>query len=115
MSIRMRIELYRYHMQTHTEINPTIQKKLTNVALLYLNRYKQHCYKYCPQNTYRDESSLQCRECPSNCDSCDMDKCNSCKEGFYLSGKPSTKYGIYTKVFEAFSLKKNSGANFSNS
>ncbi|XP_050768974.1 proprotein convertase subtilisin/kexin type 5 isoform X1 [Gymnogyps californianus] len=48
--------------------------------------YKQHCYKYCPENTYRDESSLQCRECPSNCDSCDKDKCDSCKEGFYLSG-----------------------------
>ncbi|NXV23312.1 PCSK5 convertase, partial [Cepphus grylle] len=48
--------------------------------------YKQHCYKYCPENTYRDESSLQCRECPSNCDSCDKEKCDSCKEGFYLSG-----------------------------
>ncbi|XP_074022904.1 proprotein convertase subtilisin/kexin type 5 isoform X1 [Numenius arquata] len=48
--------------------------------------YKQRCYKYCPENTYRDESSLQCRECPSNCDSCDKEKCDSCKEGFYLSG-----------------------------
>ncbi|XP_068278360.1 proprotein convertase subtilisin/kexin type 5 isoform X1 [Nyctibius grandis] len=48
--------------------------------------YKQHCYKYCPENTYRDESSMQCRECPSNCDSCDKDKCDLCKEGFYLSG-----------------------------
>ncbi|XP_075595358.1 proprotein convertase subtilisin/kexin type 5 isoform X2 [Balearica regulorum gibbericeps] len=48
--------------------------------------YKHHCYKYCPENTYRDESSLQCRECPRNCDSCDKDKCDSCKEGFYLSG-----------------------------
>ncbi|XP_038025774.1 proprotein convertase subtilisin/kexin type 5 isoform X1 [Anas platyrhynchos] len=48
--------------------------------------YKQRCYKYCPENTYRDESSLQCRQCPSNCDSCDKDKCNVCKEGFYLSG-----------------------------
>ncbi|KFP66141.1 Proprotein convertase subtilisin/kexin type 5, partial [Cariama cristata] len=47
--------------------------------------YEQRCYKYCPENTYRDESSLQCRECPSNCDSCDKDKCDSCKEGFYLS------------------------------
>uniref|UniRef100_A0A8C3JAN1 Proprotein convertase subtilisin/kexin type 5 n=1 Tax=Calidris pygmaea TaxID=425635 RepID=A0A8C3JAN1_9CHAR len=44
----------------------------------------KHCYKYCPENTYRDESSLQCRECPSNCDSCDKEKCDSCKEGFYL-------------------------------
>ncbi|XP_050185248.1 proprotein convertase subtilisin/kexin type 5 isoform X1 [Myiozetetes cayanensis] len=48
--------------------------------------YKQHCYKYCPENTYRDEGSLQCRDCPSNCDSCDKDKCDSCEEGFYLSG-----------------------------
>ncbi|KFV18851.1 Proprotein convertase subtilisin/kexin type 5, partial [Tauraco erythrolophus] len=48
--------------------------------------YKQRCYRHCPENTYRDESSLQCRECPSNCDSCDKDKCDSCKEGFYLSG-----------------------------
>ncbi|XP_057288919.1 proprotein convertase subtilisin/kexin type 5 isoform X1 [Pezoporus wallicus] len=48
--------------------------------------YKQHCYKYCPENTYRDESSLQCRECPSECDSCDKGMCDSCKEGFYLLG-----------------------------
>ncbi|NWR75520.1 PCSK5 convertase, partial [Centropus unirufus] len=48
--------------------------------------YKQKCYKYCPENTYRDERTLQCRECPSNCDSCDKDKCDSCQEGFYLSG-----------------------------
>ncbi|XP_021397203.2 proprotein convertase subtilisin/kexin type 5 isoform X2 [Lonchura striata] len=47
--------------------------------------YKQHCYKYCPENTYRDESSWQCRDCPSNCDSCDKDGCDSCAEGFYLS------------------------------
>ncbi|XP_005061308.2 PREDICTED: proprotein convertase subtilisin/kexin type 5 isoform X3 [Ficedula albicollis] len=48
--------------------------------------YKQHCYKQCPENTYRDESSWQCRDCPSNCDSCDKDGCHSCQEGFYLSG-----------------------------
>ncbi|XP_033928587.1 proprotein convertase subtilisin/kexin type 5 isoform X1 [Melopsittacus undulatus] len=48
--------------------------------------YKQRCYKYCPENTYRDESSLQCRECPSECDSCDEGTCDSCKEGFYLLG-----------------------------
>ncbi|XP_017941456.2 proprotein convertase subtilisin/kexin type 5 isoform X4 [Manacus vitellinus] len=48
--------------------------------------YKHYCYKYCPENTYRDEDSLQCRDCPSNCDSCDKDKCDSCEEGFYLSG-----------------------------
>ncbi|NXB01917.1 PCSK5 convertase, partial [Cnemophilus loriae] len=47
--------------------------------------YKQHCYKYCPGNTYRDESSWQCRDCPNNCNSCDKGGCDSCKEGFYLS------------------------------
>lgn len=49
-------------------------------------KYKQSCYKHCPDSTYRDESSLQCKECPSHCDSCDKDKCDFCKEGFYLSG-----------------------------
>ncbi|GAB0204445.1 proprotein convertase subtilisin/kexin type 5 [Grus japonensis] len=63
-----------------------IGPELDNCISCSPTRYKQHCYKYCPENTYRDESSLQCRECPSNCDSCDKDKCDSCKEGFYLSG-----------------------------
>lgn len=69
-------------------------------------RYKQHCYKYCPENTYRDESSWQCRDCPSNCDSCDKDGCDLCKEGFYLSGKQSANNGIIHKnILDYFFLK----------
>ncbi|NXE56364.1 PCSK5 convertase, partial [Casuarius casuarius] len=48
--------------------------------------YKDHCYKYCPENTYRDEISMKCIECPSNCNGCDKDECGACKEGFYLLG-----------------------------
>uniref|UniRef100_A0A8C6ZU05 Proprotein convertase subtilisin/kexin type 5 n=1 Tax=Nothoprocta perdicaria TaxID=30464 RepID=A0A8C6ZU05_NOTPE len=48
--------------------------------------YKNHCYKYCPENTYRDEISMKCVECPSNCNTCGKDECDSCKEGFYLLG-----------------------------
>ncbi|NWX95910.1 PCSK5 convertase, partial [Nothoprocta ornata] len=48
--------------------------------------YKNHCYKYCPENTYRDDISMKCVECPSNCNTCGKDECDSCKEGFYLLG-----------------------------
>ncbi|KAJ7423631.1 hypothetical protein BTVI_09195 [Pitangus sulphuratus] len=72
------------------EVNLTNAPLVEQYSMRHINnlihRYKQHCYKYCPENTYRDEGSLQCRDCPSNCDSCDKDKCDSCEEGFYLSG-----------------------------
>lgn len=109
----MRKELCHYHAQKQTE-NKLINLK-RNLPFMFTlpYRYKQRCYKYCPENTYRDESSLQCRQCPSNCDSCDKDKCNVCKEGFYLSGKQSNKYGIYLEVSQIFPFQ--SGFKFSNS
>lgn len=49
-------------------------------------RFEQHCYKTCPEKTYREGS--ECKACETNCGNCDQRQCYWCEEGFFLLGKP---------------------------
>ncbi|KAG8519836.1 Proprotein convertase subtilisin/kexin type 5 [Galemys pyrenaicus] len=46
--------------------------------------FEKHCYKTCPEKTYREES--ECKACDSNCGNCDQNECYWCEEGFFLLG-----------------------------
>uniref|UniRef100_A0A4W2FNP8 Proprotein convertase subtilisin/kexin type 5 n=1 Tax=Bos indicus x Bos taurus TaxID=30522 RepID=A0A4W2FNP8_BOBOX len=44
--------------------------------------FKDHCYKTCPEKTYREE--FECKACDTNCGNCDQNECYWCEEGFFL-------------------------------
>ncbi|XP_032722555.1 proprotein convertase subtilisin/kexin type 5 isoform X1 [Lontra canadensis] len=44
--------------------------------------FEQHCYKTCPEKTYREES--KCKACETNCGNCDQRQCYWCEDGFFL-------------------------------
>ncbi|KAB0368883.1 hypothetical protein FD755_019917 [Muntiacus reevesi] len=56
----------------------------------YLPRFKHHCYKTCPEKTYREES--ECKACDTNCGNCDHNECYWCEEGFFLLGGSCVRY-----------------------
>ncbi len=41
------------------------------------------CVQHCPTSYFADNSSHQCKKCPSNCSQCLGSDCTSCQEGYY--------------------------------
>jgi hypothetical protein len=50
----------------------------------FLDKTKQACFSNCPENTYADPVSRECRSCSLGCQICDAEKCLNCKDNLYL-------------------------------
>ena len=72
--------------------NINMLTQLTEETTSYLPRFKDHCYKTCPEKTYREE--FECKACDTNCGNCDQNECYWCEEGFFLLGKPENSCSV---------------------
>ncbi|KAI4573512.1 hypothetical protein MJT46_004752 [Ovis ammon polii x Ovis aries] len=63
---------------------PSSRHCYSAISQSFARWFKDHCYKTCPEKTYREE--FECKACDTNCGNCDQNECYWCEEGFFLLG-----------------------------